>query len=170
MRSERDAQCGKPARSRGLDGAERAAQLGRDDVLLLLLSGGGSALLPAPASGLSLADKAATTSLLMQAGAGIHELNTVRKHLSRLKGGGLARRAAPAQVRALVLSDVVGDDLSTIASGPSWPDPTTYADAVRILRLRGLLERVPAPVRAHLEAGARGERPETQRSTHVAPS
>ncbi|HEY5907126.1 MAG TPA: MOFRL family protein, partial [Vicinamibacteria bacterium] len=90
-----------------------------------------------------------------------HELNTVRKHLSRLKGGGLARQAAPARIRALVLSDVVGDDLSTIASGPASPDPTTFADALRVLRLRRLLERVPRAVRKHLEAGERGRVPET---------
>jgi len=85
----------------------------------------------------------------------------VRKHLSRLKGGGLARAAAPARVVTLVLSDVVGDDLSTIASGPAFPDPTTYADALAVLEARGLLEAVPDAVRAHLDAGARGGREET---------
>jgi hydroxypyruvate reductase len=150
---------------RGLRAAAAAESLLRDlgahDLLLLLLSGGASALLPAPAAALRLEDKARTTSLLMKAGANIHELNTVRKHLSRLKGGGLARQAAPARVRALVLSDVVGDDLSTIASGPASPDPTTFADALRVLRLRRLLERVPRAVRKHLEAGERGRVPET---------
>ena len=136
--------------------AERIlAGLGGSDLLLLLLSGGASALLPAPARGLSLADKARTTSLLLRAGATIHELNTVRKHLSRLKGGGLARQAAPARVRALVMSDVVGDDLSTIGSGPASPDPTTFTDSLAILRRRGLLGRIPAGVRAHLRAGRR---------------
>jgi hypothetical protein len=126
-----------------------------------LLSGGASALLPAPVPGVSLEDKAAVTSLLMRAGAGITELNTVRKHLSRLKGGGLARAAAPARVVTLVLSDVVGDDLSTIASGPTVPDPTTYADARRILDDRGITAAVPAAALRHLDAGARGELPET---------
>src|SRR5258708_6696329 len=138
-----------------------AQGLGGSDLLLLLLSGGASALLPAPCPGISLADKARTTSLLLRAGATIHELNAVRKHLSRLKGGGLARAAAPARVIALVLSDVVGDDLSTIGSGPVAPDPTTYADALAVLAERGLLAEVPLPVRARLEAGLRGEAPET---------
>jgi hydroxypyruvate reductase len=141
--------------------AELARGLRREDLLLVLLSGGASALLPAPVDGVSLADKAAVTSLLLRAGATIHELNTVRKHLSRLKGGGLARVAAPARVVCLVLSDVVGDDLSTIASGPTAPDPTSFDDALRVLRARGVLERCPGAARAHLEAGARGERPET---------
>ena len=132
-----------------------------DDVVVVLLSGGASALLPAPVPGLTLEDKAAVTSLLMRAGADITELNTVRKHLSRLKGGGLARAAAPARVVTLVLSDVVGDDLSTIASGPTVPDPTTYADARRILDDRGIASAVPASARRHLEAGLRGEIPET---------
>jgi hydroxypyruvate reductase len=138
-----------------------ARGLGRGDLLVLLLSGGASALLPAPAEGIGLDDKAAVTTLLMRAGATIHELNTVRKHLSRLKGGGLARAAAPARVAALVLSDVVGDDLATIASGPAVPDPTTFADAVEVLRRRGVLETAPAAVRERLEQGARGALPET---------
>jgi len=151
--------------ARGLEAAREvealASSLRERDLLLLLLSGGASALLPAPVAGLSLEDKVRTTELLLRAGADIHELNAVRKHLSRLKGGGLARAAAPARVLALVLSDVVGDDLSTIASGPAVPDPTTYADALAVLDARGLREAVPAAVRAHLEAGARGERAET---------
>jgi hydroxypyruvate reductase len=150
--------------TRGLAAAaevERLAEgLGGDDVLLVLLSGGASALLPAPAPGVPLAEKAALTSALMRAGASIHELNTVRKHLSRLKGGGLARRAAPASVVALVLSDVVGDDLGTIASGPVSPDPTTYQDALDVLAARGALDVAPAATR-HLEAGARGAIEET---------
>ena len=132
-----------------------------EDLLLLLLSGGASALLPAPVEGVSLADKARATALLLRAGAPIHELNAVRKHLSRFKGGRLARLAAPARVAALVLSDVVGDDLSTIASGPVSPDPTTFADALAVLGARGLIRRVPRSVRDHLRAGARGRRTET---------
>jgi glycerate 2-kinase len=138
-----------------------AGELGRGDLLIVLLSGGASALLPAPAAGLTLDDKQRTTDLLLRAGATIHELNAVRKHLSRLKGGGLATVAAPARVITLVLSDVVGDDLSTIASGPTVPDPTTYADALEVLSRRRVLSRAPRRVRALLEAGARGERPET---------
>ena len=138
-----------------------ARGLGADDLLLLLVSGGASALLPAPAAGLTLDDKARTTAVLLRAGATIGELNAVRKHLSRLKGGGLARTAAPARVACLALSDVVGDDPSTIASGPAVPDPTTYDIALEVLDRKGVRDMVPAAVRRHLEAGARGEKPET---------
>jgi len=138
-----------------------ARGLGRADLLLVLLSGGASALLPSPAAGVTLEDKAQVTALLLRAGATIHELNAVRKHLSRLKGGGLARAAAPARVLTLVLSDVVGDDLSTIASGPTVPDPTTFSDALEVLPAPGRPRRRPEAVRAHLLAGAKGERPET---------
>lgn len=151
--------------ARGLSAASEIESmlrgLGREDLLLVLLSGGASALLPAPAPGLSLEDKAAVTSQLLRAGATIRELNTVRKHLSRLKGGGLARAAAPARCVCLVLSDVVGDDPSTIASGPSVPDPTSYQDALAILDSRGIASSVPASVLRHLRAGAAGDAPET---------
>jgi glycerate 2-kinase len=151
--------------ARGLAAAREvealARGLGREDLLLVLLSGGASALLPAPAEGLTLDDKQRTTALLIRAGAPIHELNAVRKHLSRLKGGGLARAAFPARVVALILSDVVGDDLSTIASGPTVPDPTTFAEALAVLTRRGVTPDVPAAVRGRLEAGARGEVAET---------
>jgi hydroxypyruvate reductase len=151
--------------ARGLAAAAEVDALargcGRDDLLLVLVSGGASALLPSPAEGVTLADKARTTGLLLRAGATIHELNAVRKHLSRLKGGGLARVAFPARIATLVLSDVVGDDLSTIASGPTVPDPTTFSDALSVLRGRGVLEAVPASVVARLEAGTRGEQEET---------
>jgi hydroxypyruvate reductase len=130
---------------------------GPDDLVLCLISGGGSALTPSPVSGVSLAEKQAVTRLLLECGATINELNAVRKHLSRLKGGQLARAAHPAPVVALLLSDVIGDPLDVIASGPSAPDPTTYADALAILDRFGLRARVPPTVRAHLEAGARGE-------------
>lgn len=136
-----------------------AASLGRRDTLLVLLSGGASALLPAPVPGVSLADKQRVTRDLLRAGAPIGELNAVRKHLSRLKGGRLAQLAAPARVVALVLSDVVGDDLATIGSGPTAPDPTRYEDALAVLERRGV--RAPASVRRVLEEGARGEHRET---------
>jgi hydroxypyruvate reductase len=143
------------------DEVERIAEgLGPDDLLILLVSGGASALLPAPVEGVSLAEKAALTAALLRAGASIHEMNAVRKHLSRLKGGGLARRAAPAAVAALVLSDVVGDELATIASGPVSADPTTFADALAIVKARGVADVAPA-ARRRLEAGARGAAPET---------
>ena len=137
-----------------------AAGLGAADLLILLVSGGASALVPAPVAGVPLAEKAALTRALLRAGASIHELNIVRKHLSRLKGGGLARTAAPAAVAALVLSDVVGDDLATIASGPVSPDPSTHGDALAIVRARGVESAAPSAVR-HLEGGASGRAPET---------
>jgi glycerate 2-kinase len=131
------------------------------DLVLAVLTGGGSALLAAPAPGLCLDDLAATTRLLLASGAPIEEQNAVRKHLSAATGGRLARLAAPASVVALVLSDVVGDAQDAIASGPFSPDPTTHAGALRVLRERGLEKRVPAAVLAHLERGARGEIEET---------
>src|SRR5688572_13249897 len=150
---------------RGLAAASEVETLARgltaDDLLLVLISGGASALLPSPVRGVNLEDKKIVTSLLQRSGASIGELNVVRKHLSRLKGGGLARTAAPARVVCLVLSDVVGDDLSTIASGPTVPDPTTYAEALEVLRKRGVLGQAPKRVRKHLEAGAAGDVPET---------
>ena len=130
---------------------------GPDDLVLCLISGGGSALTPSPVSGVSLAEKQAVTRLLLDSGATINELNAVRKHLSRLKGGQLARAAHPAPVVALMLSDVIGDPLDVIASGPTAPDPTTYDDALAVLDRFGLRARVPDSVRAHLERGARGE-------------
>lgn len=151
--------------ARGLAAASEveslARGLGRHDLLLVLLSGGASALLPAPSEGVTLADKALTTSLLLRSGASIHELNAVRKHLSRLKGGGLAGAAWPARVVALVLSDVVGDDLSTIGSGPTAPDPTTFGEALAVLERRGVISEVPRAVRDRLARGARGELDET---------
>jgi hydroxypyruvate reductase len=126
-----------------------------------VLSGGGSALLPCPVEGVSLEEKRKTTELLLASGATIQEVNAVRKHLSRIKGGQMARLAQPARLLVLVLSDVVGDDLSTIASGPAAPDPATYPECLEILDRYGLREAVPLSVRAHLEKGALGEIPET---------
>jgi hydroxypyruvate reductase len=134
-----------------------------DDLILCLLSGGGSALLPAPITGISLADKQSVTQLLLTAGATINELNTIRKHLSRLKGGQLARLASPARVVTLILSDVIGDRLDVIASGPTAPDDSTYADAWSVLDRFGLLEEVPRSVLSHLERGRRGEIPDTSK-------
>jgi hydroxypyruvate reductase len=149
----------------GIAGAERilalARSAGADDLVVVLISGGGSALLPLPADGIRLADKQEVTRLLLRSGATIQEVNAVRKHVSRIKGGRLAEAAAPARVLTLVMSDVVGDALDAIASGPTVPDETTYAGALEVLRRYALLERVPAPVRARLEAGAAGRHPET---------
>lgn len=137
----------------------RAAR--EEDLVLCLISGGGSALLCLPAEGLGLEDKVATTDLLLRSGATIGEVNAVRKHLSAVKGGQLARVAYPARVVGLVVSDVLGNPLDAIASGPLSPDPTTYEDALQVLQRYGLLNRVPAAVRQRLERGASGELPET---------
>ncbi len=130
-------------------------------LFLGLTSGGGSALLCAPAPGLTLEEKQATTRLLLACGAPITEINTVRKHLSAVKGGRLAAALAPGTVLNLILSDVMGDDPSAIASGPTAPDPGTFQEALRALRRHGILGQVPASVRRYLEAGAQGARPET---------
>jgi hydroxypyruvate reductase len=148
-------------RGAALEILEVARGAGRDDLVVCVISGGGSALMPLPVDGVSLAEKQAVTRLLLEAGATINELNAVRKHLSQLKGGQLARVAAPARVVALLLSDVIGDPLDVIASGPTAPDPTTYADALAILDSFRLRERAPAAVRRHLEAGAAGRIPDT---------
>jgi glycerate-2-kinase len=128
---------------------------------LVLLSGGASSALVLPATGVSLADKIAVNRALLRARASIAEVNTVRKHLSRLKGGGLLRRADRARVIGLLLSDVIGGSPSVIGSGPTAGDPTTYEDAWRILERHGLWSSIPAAVRRHLERGRRGLVPET---------
>jgi len=130
-------------------------------LVVVLISGGGSALLCAPAPGLGLEDKAATTKLLLASGATIQELNCVRKHLSAVKGGRLAAAFAPATVLALILSDVVGDELDAIASGPTVPDPTTWADALAVVRRHGLEASLPPSVASLLGRGAAGELPDT---------
>lgn len=142
-------------------------QLRPDDLLFVLLSGGASSLLAAPSPPVTLAEKRRTTRLLLRSGATIQEINTVRKHLSSLKGGRLAT-ATPARIISLILSDVIGDDLGTIASGPTAPDPTTYADACAILRRYGLWGTIPARARASLAAGMRGGRAETPKPRSAA--
>ena len=139
----------------------RVRSAGADDAVLFLVSGGGSALTPAPVPPITLAEKQETTRLLLGAGATINELNAVRKHLSLFKGGQLARAAAPATLISLILSDVIGDPLDVIASGPTAPDPTTFAEALAVLERRGVGYLVSNAVRARLEAGARGEVEET---------
>jgi glycerate-2-kinase len=134
--------------------------LSSDDLVLVLLSGGASSLLPAPAPGLTLADKQRVTALLLRSGATIQEINAVRKHLSAIKGGRLAA-ATKARVVSLILSDVLGDDLGAIASGPTAPDPTTYADAIAVCRRHGIWSSLPSAVRHCLLAGQRGLRPES---------
>ena len=150
---------------RGLRGAEEILSLvneaGERDLIICLISGGGSALLVAPAEGVTLEDKQSVTQLLLACGATIHEINTVRKHLSRVKGGGLAHAAHPATLVSLILSDVIGDDLDAIASGPTVPDPTTFPQAEQVLKRYGIWDQVPGSVRVHVEKGVNGEIEET---------
>ena len=143
------------------DVLSRLRNLSADDLVICLLSGGGSALLVQPVGGVGLEDLRVTNDLLLRSGATIQEINAVRKHLSRVKGGKLAQVAVPARVVSLVLSDVVGNPLDVIASGPTVPDPTTFAEAVEVLRRYALLDRVPTPVRDCLMRGVRGEIAET---------
>jgi hydroxypyruvate reductase len=147
----------------GVDGAERVretvAAADAGTLVLATVTGGASALLPAPADSVSLADLRAVTDALLDSGATIDEINAVRKHCSALKGGLLARAAAPATVVGLLFSDVVGDDLAVIGSGPTAPDPTTFADAAAVLDEYGI--DAPAAVRERLEGGAAGELAET---------
>jgi len=130
-------------------------------LLLLLVSGGGSALFTAPADGITLEEKQETSRLLMEAGADVLQLNTVRKHLSKVKGGLLAAIARPARLVTLAISDVPGDRPDVIASGPAYPDPTSFGDAVSVLLRLGIAARVPASVRERLMQGAAGACAET---------
>ena len=141
--------------------ADRLLSAQAGELVLLLISGGGSALLPYPVNGVSLTDKIATTELLLACGANINQINCVRKHLSRFKGGGMLKLAAPAHLHALILSDVLGDDLSTIASGPSVADPTCFADAIEILKNYQVWQQTPASVKTYLQQGADRLQPET---------
>jgi len=141
--------------------AERVQQAQCNELILVLISGGGSALIPYPAGQISLQEKIATTDLLLASGAAINQINCVRKHLSQLKGGGLAKLAAPAHLHALILSDVLGDDLSAIASGPTVADDSTYADAIDVLKTKGIWQQVPDKVRQYLQQGRLGAIAET---------
>jgi hydroxypyruvate reductase/glycerate 2-kinase len=136
-------------------------QAGPNDAALCLISGGGSALLEAPARGIDLAEIQAVTRLLDACGATIAEMNAIRKHLSRVKGGQLAEGFRGKFLHTLIISDVIGDPPEVIASGPTVPDPSTYADALAVLKKYRLEDRVPVPVRQHLENGAAGQVPET---------
>lgn len=150
------------------DGIEAARTIGawidgagEEDLVLCLISGGGSALMPAPAKGVTLGGKRAVTGALLKSGATINALNCVRKHLSRLKGGHLARRTAPARLLTLAISDVIGDPLDVIASGPTCGDPTTFSDAERELKSHGIWKSLPSGIRRHLQKGIAGDIPET---------
>lgn len=138
--------------------------IGTDDIVVCLLSGGGSALMPYPVAGVSLQDKQELTSLLLGCGADIGEINIVRKHLSLVKGGRLGAFFTPARVISLILSDVVGNNLSIIASGPTYRDPTTFQDALNVLRKYNLISEVPQTVLDYLTRGINGLEPETPKS------
>ncbi len=146
-------------------GAEELLSTAREadekTLILCLISGGGSALMTLPADGISLADKQAATQVLLGCGATIHEINTIRKHLSRIKGGQLAAAAFPAAMVCLILSDVVGDDLDIIASGPAVADPSTYGHCLDVINRYQIMDRLPPAVTAHLSNGAKGLVPET---------
>lgn len=149
----------------GVHGTEEILSLVKDagerDLVICLISGGGSALLVAPPGGISLADKQAATKLLLACGATIHELNTIRKHLSRSKGGRLAQAAHPATVISLILSDVVGDDLDVIGSGPTVPDSSTFQEAEEILKRYGVWDNLAPSIRDHIQKGVNAKSPET---------
>jgi hydroxypyruvate reductase len=153
---------------RGIKGAEEILSLvgdaGELDLVLCLMSGGGSALLVAPADGVTLEDKQEVTRLLLACGADIHEINSIRKHLSRAKGGGLARFAYPATVVSLILSDVIGDDLNVIASGPAVPDTSTFDDTRQVLEKYEIWDRVPQSVRIRIERGLKGDVEDTPKA------
>lgn len=157
---------------RGVRGTEEILALvekaAESDLVICLISGGGSALLIAPDGEISLADKQNATKLLLACGATIHEFNTVRKHLSRAKGGRLAQMAHPAAVASLILSDVVGDDLDVIASGPTVPDSSTFQDAARILKGYGVWGQLAPSVRNHIENGTAGHIADTPKSDNAA--
>ncbi len=169
LRRIRVHECGHPVPDEaGVEGARRiveiATQAGPRDLVLCLISGGASALTPAPVPPITLGEKQATTRMLLEVGANIHEINAVRKHVSSFKGGQLARLVHPATLIVLMLSDVIGDSMDSIGSGPAVPDRSTFADARAILERFGLLARVPESVRDRIESGARGEIEETPKA------
>ena len=159
-------ECGHPVPdAAGVDGARRiaeiAAEAGQHDLVLCVFSGGASALMPLPAEPITLEEKQETTRLLLACGASIHEVNAVRKHISSIKGGQLARLACPATVVSLLLSDVIGDDLDVIGSGPTAPDRSSFPRAKSILEKYRILARVPEAVGQRIESGVAGDLRET---------
>ncbi len=162
-------ECGHPIPDEaGVRGAQRIASIAREasarDLVICLISGGASALMPLPPAQISLAEKQATTNVLLGCGATIHEINAVRKHISAIKGGQLAALASPAHVVSLILSDVVGDNLDVIGSGPTSPDASTFAMARAVFDKYGVWNKAPRTVRQRMESGTRGEIPETPKS------
>ena len=152
----------------GFDGAQAIYQLASSadekTLVICLVSGGGSALMPLPVAGVSLEDKQETTKILLACGATIHEINAVRKHLSVIKGGGLARAVYPATLITLILSDVVGDDLDSIASGPCVPDSKTFSDCKAIFTKYSIADEIPCSVLRYIESGIAGIVPETPKT------
>ena len=151
-----------------LEGARMLVRLAQEaderTIIFNLVSGGGSSLCCLPAHGISLEEKGETTNTLLASGATIDEVNCIRKHISKVKGGGLAKIAYPGRLISLILSDVVGDRIETIASGITAPDPTTFSDALAILDKYHIENKVPIPVRDHLISGAQGRIPETPKA------
>lgn len=152
----------------GFEAAQEIYQLAtsadENTLVLCLLSGGGSALLPLPVTGVTLEDKQKTTRALLACGATIHEINAIRKHLSIIKGGGLARAVYPATLITLILSDVIGDDLDSIASGPCVPDSKTFSDCKAILTKYSIMDEIPPEVLNHIESGIDGNVAETPKA------
>ncbi|UCF37389.1 MAG: glycerate-2-kinase family protein, partial [Acidobacteriota bacterium] len=136
-----------------------SSEFGQDDLLFVAISGGGSALFPLPARGISLEDKQRSTTVLIGCGATIQEINTIRKHLSQVKGGRLLEFVNGARVISLVLSDVIGDDFPSIASGPTSPDPTTFGDCLEIIEKYEIERDLPSQVMDYLQLGAAGSDP-----------
>jgi glycerate-2-kinase len=143
---------------------EIAEEAEEDDLIICLISGGGSSLMPLPRGGISLADKKMITDALLKSGATINEINTVRKHISDFKGGWLAKKAYPATILNLILSDVMGDPLDFIASGPTVPDSTTFSDAIQVLKKNDLWTEAPSPIKKVLSDGDKGLIPETPKA------
>lgn len=169
LRKIRIVEAGHPVPDKsGIEGAHQIVQLVKSatkkDLLIFLISGGGSALLPSPVEGLTMEDEQRTTQILLESGANIHEINAIRKHISQVKGGRLARLAYPATLVSLFLSDVIGDSLDSIASGPTVPDRSTFGDCVHVLEKYRIKNQLPSAVREHLEKGIRGEVEETPKS------
>jgi len=156
---------------KGYEGAKKIQRLlqesGPNDLVIFLLSGGGSALLPFPANHIDLKEKQEVTQFLLDCGADIKEINTIRKHISRIKGGWLARWAYPSRVISFILSDVVGDYLDVIGSGPTVPDPSTFEEAWEILKKYDLVNEIAPSIREHLQLGKEGKAEETPKPKEV---
>jgi len=152
----------------GVEGARHMLEIAehakKDDLVVCLISGGGSSLMPLPRGGISIGDKREITNTLLKCGATINEINTVRKHISDFKGGWLAKKAYPATILNLILSDVVGDPLDFIASGPTVPDSTTFRDAINVLEKYGLWNKAPMSIKKVLLDGERSIIPETPKA------